>query len=100
MKGRLKENPGYRCAKCVRGGCTSGDAEEQEVVLEDGSSLECVNRFCYLGDMLGVAGGCGKAPRTRVRGAWGQLKDFAELLTRRGMPLRQKGEYTRRVYRV
>ena len=33
--------------------------------------------------------------RTRVRGAWGQFKEFAELLTRRGIPVRQKG----RVYR-
>ena len=32
---------------------------------------------------------------TRVRGAWGQFKEFAELLTRRGIPLRQNG----RVYR-
>ena len=59
VKGKLQEDPGYRCAKCVKGGCTLGGAEEQEVVLEDGSSLECVNRFCYLGDMLGAAGGCG-----------------------------------------
>ena len=87
-KGTLKEDPGYRCAKFVRSCCAEGGAEEQEVVLEDGSSLECVNRFCYLGDMLGAAGGCGEASRTRVRGAWGQFKEFAELLTRRGIPLR------------
>ena len=47
MKGKLKEDPGYRCAKCVRGGCTLGGAEEQEVLLEEGSSLECANKFCY-----------------------------------------------------
>ena len=50
--------------------------EEQEVVLEDGSTLECVNRFCYLSDMLGAAEGCGEASRTGVRGAWGQFKEF------------------------
>ena len=91
MKGKLKEDPSYRCAKCVRGGCTLGGAEEQEVVLEDGSSLKCVNRFCYLGDMLGAAGSCGEASRTRVRGVWGQFKEFAELLTRRSIPQRKKG---------
>ena len=90
VKGKLKEDPGYECAKCVRGGCTEGGAEEQEVVLEDGSSLECVNRFCYLGDMMDAAGGCREESRTRVRRAWGQFKEFAELLTRRGIPLRQK----------
>ena len=95
MKGKLKEDPGYRCAKCVMGGGALGGAEEREVVLEVGGTLECVNRFCDLGNMLGAAGGCGEASRTRVRGAWGQCKEFAELLTRRGIPLRQKG----RVYR-
>jgi len=58
------------------------------VVLEDGGSLECVNRSCYLGDMLGAIGDGGDASRTRVRGPWGQFK---ELLTRRGIHLRQKG---------
>ena len=82
VKGKLKEDPSYRCAKCGRGCCAEGDAEEQEVVLEDGSSLECVNKFCYVGDMLGAAGGCGEASRTRVRRPWGQFKEFAELLTR------------------
>ena len=85
------------------GGCALGGADEQDVVLEDSSTLECVNRFCYLGDMLGAAGGCGEASRIRVRGAWGQFKELAELLTRRGISLRQKGRvynYTDRVYRV
>ena len=49
-----------------------------------------------MGDMLGAAGGCEEASRTRVRGAWGPFKEFAELLTRRGIPVRQKG----RVYRT
>ena len=95
VKVKLKEDPGYRCIKCVRGGCAEGGAEEQEVVLVDGSSLDCVNQFCYLSDMLGAAAGCVEASRTRVRGAWEQFKEFAELLTRRGIPLRQKG----RLYR-
>ena len=91
MKGKLKEDPGYRCAKCVMGGCAEVGAWEEEVVLEDGSTLECVNRFCYLGDMLGAAGGCGEASRTRVRGAWGQFQKFAELLTRRGITSEAEG---------
>ena len=49
------------------------------MVLEDGSSLECVNRFCYLGDMLGAAGGCGEASRTRVREPEG-LRDSSKSL--------------------
>ena len=85
VKGKLNEDQGHRCAKCVREYCPEGSADEHGVVLEDGSSLASVNGFCYLGDMLGAAGGCGEASRTRVRGAWGQFQKFAELLTRRGI---------------
>ena len=95
VKGKLKEDLGYRCGKCVGGVRAESCADEQEAVLVDGSSFECVNRFCYLGDMLGAAGGCGEASRTRVRGAWGQFKEFASLLTRRGIPLKQKGKVYR-----
>ena len=79
-------------------GVTSAD--ERQVVLKDGSSQECINRFCYLGDMLGAAGGCGEASRTRVRGAWGQFKEFASVLTRRGITLSRRVGYTEHVYRV
>ena len=77
VKGKLKEDPDYTsiCAKCMRGGCAEGGAEEQEVILEDGSALEYVNSFCYLGDitdMMGAAGCCGEASGTRVRGLWDQ----------------------------
>ena len=66
------------------------------MVLEDGNSLDCVNRLnCYLGDMLRAAGGCAEASRTRIRGAWRQFKEFAELLIRRGIPLKQKGRVRR-----
>ena len=52
VKGKLKDDPGYRCAKCV-GGCRAEvGVDKQQVVLEDGSRLECVKKFCYLGNML------------------------------------------------
>ena len=70
VKGKLKEDPGYRCAKCIEGCCTEEGADVQEVVLKDGSGLECVEQFCYLGDMLGARGGSAEVSRTRVRGAW------------------------------
>ena len=86
-EGEAEGRPGYRCAKCVGGCRVEGDVDKQEVVLERGSSLERVNGFCYLGDMLGAAGGCEGASRTRVRGAWGHFREFASLLTRRGTPV-------------
>ena len=33
-------------------------------------SLEKVDKFCYLGDMLAADGGCDSAVTARVRSAW------------------------------
>jgi len=32
--------------------------------------LECVDNFCYLGDLIGAGGGAEKTSRARVRFAW------------------------------
>ena len=42
----------------------------EEVVIELNVKLECVPKFCYLGDTLD-AGGVEEAARARVRHAWG-----------------------------
>ena len=39
----------------------------KEVVIEPNVKLECVPRFCYLGDTLGAGGGMQEAARARVR---------------------------------
>ena len=49
----------------------------------DDGSLECVDRFCYLGDMLEAGGGAGMASRTRVKCAWSNFKKLIPLLTSR-----------------
>ena len=41
-----------------------------EVELEPGVKVECVSKFCYLGDTLGSGGGVVEAARARVRCAW------------------------------
>ena len=38
-----------------------------EVELEPGLKVECVSKFCYLGDALGSGGGVVEAARARVR---------------------------------
>ena len=45
----------------------------------DGSNLEAVEIFCYLGDMMGNNGGCFDAIPSRVKSAW--KKFYRELLT-------------------
>ena len=54
--------------------------------------LECVTKFCYLGDTLGVGGGMEEAARARVRCAWAKFKELSPILTARGASYRIKGE--------
>ena len=47
-----------------------------EVELEPGVKVECVSKFCYLGDTLGSGGGVVEAARARVRCAWAKFRSF------------------------
>ena len=59
IKGSLmKMEHQYRCVKCVTGVDPEGVSEvPRKISLEDGQDLECVEEFCYLGDMIGAGGG-------------------------------------------
>ena len=48
-------------------------------MIEPNAKLECVPKFCYLGDTLGV-GGVEKAAKARVRCAWAKFKELSPLL--------------------
>ena len=54
--------------------------------------LECVEKFCYLGDMIGAGGGVEEASRARVRCAWAKFRELAPILTSRGASLVVKGK--------
>jgi hypothetical protein len=53
VKGRLKADGQFTCPMCVSGGHKDA-VQEKEVLLGDAGGLECVAKFCYLGDMLGL----------------------------------------------
>jgi hypothetical protein len=91
VKGRLKAGVNFCCSVCASGGHINV-LQEHEVLLDDADSLECVDKFCYLGDMLGCGGGAGDAVRTRVKCAWGKFRELAPFLTLRGMSVRMKGK--------
>ena len=52
-----------------------------EVELEPGVKVECVSKFCYLGDTVGSGGGVVEAARARVRCAWAKFKELSPILT-------------------
>ena len=60
--------------------------------------LECVPKFCYLGelgDTLGAGGGADEAARARVRCAWAKFKELSPILTACGASYHMKGEIFR-----
>jgi hypothetical protein len=94
VKGRLKADSQFTCPMCVSGGHKDA-VQEKEVLLGDEGGLECLAKFCYLGDMLGCGGGAIDAVRTRVRCAWGKFRELSPILTLRGMSLKMKGKIYR-----
>ena len=96
VSGNLAHISQYRCVKCTGGGSPVKIETQQLLPLGDGQSLECVEKFCYLGDMIGAGGGAEEAARARVRCAWSKFRELAPILTSRGASLKVKGK----VYRV
>ena len=88
IRGRLQNIVGFKCAVCL------GDRiipERPDRVEVGGMSLECVNKFCYLGDVIGAGGGAEASAVARVRSGWRKFRELLPLLTSRGS-LRLKGK--------
>lgn len=90
VKGRLKADSSYKCATCLSGGPVKMSVKELTVGTD--GKLECVERFCYLGDMISAGGGAEDAARARVRCAWNKFRELSPILTTRGASLRLKGK--------
>jgi hypothetical protein len=60
--------------------------------MDTGVEFECVDRFCYLGDMIDAGGGAELASRMRVRCAWNKFRELSPILTARGASLKLKGK--------
>ena len=58
----------------------------------DGTQLDVVSNFCYLGDMLCDGGGCKLAMVTRCSTAWGKFKRLLPILTSKHVSLRTRGK--------
>ena len=90
MSGSLHVVVGFKCSRCVEG--TGREETMKEMEVEHVGKLECVSKFCYLGDMIGSGGGAEEASRARVRCAWGKFRELAPILTSRGASLKVKGK--------
>jgi hypothetical protein len=95
IRGRLKVGMGFHCMTCQGKVQAIEEPIRVKVVKLGEESLECVENFCYLGDMLGSGGGAEDASRTRVRCAWGKFNELAPIITSRGASLKLKGKIYR-----
>src|SRR2546425_8362115 len=95
VMGDLAKVKDFKCRNCSGGGRKVVDGVRQ-FVLGAMEELEIVDKFYYLGDVIGKGGVAEEASRTRVRCAWRKFRDLRMLLTARGASLRVKGK----IYRV
>ena len=90
ISGRLKADPNFVCRRC-RGLARPIDGRLFTEIPVGLCSLECVDEFCYLGDMLGAGGGCENAVITRCRVAWGKFRKLLPVLTCRYLSFQIRG---------
>ena len=80
----------FICSCCNR--VNTGLVKEEGIELEGDVHLECVRKFCYLGDVLSADGGAELASLSRVRYAWSKFKELGGLLMKKDVPLKLKGK--------
>ena len=71
------------CRNCTAGSVKVVD-EVKQFVLWNNDKMEVVEKFCYLGDVIGKGGVTEESSIARVRCAWGKLMDLKVLMTARG----------------
>ena len=91
IKGPLRPDPEFRCARCL-GTARAIDEREVSEVEVGNEKPEVVSEFCYLGDMLSAGGGCELAAITCCKCAWGKFRQLFPLLTNRHLPLLTRGK--------
>jgi len=60
--------------------------------IGDGDSLELVDTFCYLGDMLTVDGNADAAVEARIRKGWNTFMQRVPMLTTKDVSLPMSGK--------
>jgi len=75
-------------------GCSDQRASVDRTSMDvgDGASLELVDMFCYLGDMLSVDGDADAAVQARVCKRWNKFRQLVPLLTTKNVLLPMRGK--------
>ena len=94
ISGKLKSNADFHCRRCLEG--ENGIFQSvllKEVVIEPNVKLECVPKFCYLGNTLGAGRRGGGSSKGQSEMCFGQSsRELSPILTARGASYRIKGK--------
>jgi hypothetical protein len=73
------------------------NAVSQELcpIQVNGDMLECVDKFSYLGDMIGSGVGADEASRMSVKCVWGKFRELTHIVKARRASLKLKGKVYR-----
>jgi len=71
---------------------TDGLNSDLHLDIGNGVSLEKVDKFCYVGDMVSADGVCDSAVTARVGSAWKKFCEYLPLLSGKGYSLKLKGQ--------
>ena len=91
IKGKITANPDYVCPRCCDLTRTIEGRPATQVEV-DGTQLEVVDSFCYLGDMLNGGGGCECTIVNRCCTAWGKSRKLLPILTSKHSSLMAHGK--------
>ena len=65
--GRLETVVGFQCTNCSQGLVAETVSQKLCPTKLNGGTLECVDKFCYLGEMIGSGGGAEEASGMREK---------------------------------
>lgn len=83
----------FICSRCVSGSnFEQSGLKEERFKVDEELSLEKVDRFCYLGELLSCNGDVDTAVTARMRGAWNKFRELSPILTAKKVSLKVKGK--------
>ena len=78
----------FICPACKRR--QEGERREDDSIVLESATLEEVENFCYLGNVLDSEGGKEMAVRRRVEVAWQKWREISSLLVNSGIPVKSR----------
>ena len=88
VHGSLTKEKDFTGKKCISGVVFE---DEDKMISLDGDSIEVVDRFSYLGDVISAEGGAQEAVTSRIRSAWKKFKEVSNVICGRSISLKVRG---------